>query len=300
MKRYLGSALALLFLIPTPARPERRLVRPPGVTQYAPLTARLQALAAPNTAHPTDLTSLGKTWQGRDIWMVTVHGGPKTILYLCRQHGHEPASTEGALRFLDGLAQTPPDGPLSRATVCVVPMANPDGSEAYLRHNAHDKDLNRDWKRQSQPETQALLGAIRTVHPDLIVDQHELYPDDDREDFTETAGGRSGAPHSLILDVNALQERVAQMMAADGFPTALHRYHDRHPARLAHRYGCVVLGIPTILFETNRVPNRGRDVAARARVHEAFMNAVLRAVTGEAPSGAAPAEQPPTEEKGNE
>ncbi len=210
---------------------------------------------------------------------------PKTIFYLCRQHGHEPASTEGALAFITALVKADEDTALAKCltqdTLYIVPMANPDGAEAFLRHNAHDVDINRDWLRRTQPETRELYAAIQRLHPDLMTDQHELYPSDTRPDFTETAGPGSGANPGLIAACDAAQTVVQGALLAEGFPTVCHLITDTHPARLAHRYGCIVAGIPTILFETNRLTGSGRGVVARAAAHEQFMMTVLRDQAGQ-------------------
>ncbi len=212
-------------------------------------------------------------------------GGPKRLLYLCRQHGHEPASTEGALAFINTLVKadedTPLEGYLKQATVMVIPMANPDGSEAFLRHNAHNVDLNRDWLRRTQPETRALYSAVLRLHPDLMTDQHELYPNDPRPDFTEAAQTGSGASAAVAAACDDAQAVVQGAMRAEGFPIVSHWITDTHPARLAHRYGSVVAGVPTILFETNRLSGGGRSVAARAAAHEQFMLTILRDEAGD-------------------
>ncbi|MBV9848872.1 MAG: hypothetical protein JO250_04210 [Armatimonadetes bacterium] len=346
MSRLIRAVVALIFLAALPAHAEKNLRRPPGTTRYAPMVARLKALLAYDQnagAHRMELSSIGQSVKGRDIWMVTLHeaapaeaatparpsplpspqagegpvtqdsaagqeaqpddtgpslgptgegwpkagvgASPKKLFYLCRQHGHEPASTEGALAFIEKLVKAQPGSPLARdlqrVTVYIVPMANPDGAEAFLRHNAHDVDLNRDWLRQTQPETRAWLLAIKRIHPDLMTDQHELYPNDRRWDFTETAGAASGADPGLVTMCVSTQSVVQGAMQAEGFPTACHLINDHHPARLAHRYGCVVAGIPTILFETNRLTWLHRSVAARAAAHAQFMADVLRDLAGE-------------------
>jgi len=285
-----APALLFLSLLP-PARAERNLSRPPGTTRYAPMVARLRGLLAYDRAHAgrMALSSLGTSVKGRALWMVTLHEkdaepGQKT-LFLCRQHGHEPASTEGALAFVNALVRaevgTPLAGYLAKATVYVVPMANPDGAEAFLRHNAHDADINRDWLRRTQPETRALYGALTRLRPDLMTDQHELYPNDTRPDFTETVGRGSRAAPAVISACDDAQDVVAGALLAEGFATASHLVTDTHPARLAHRYGSVVAGVPTILFETNRLAGRGRTVAARAAAHEQFMLTILRDEAGD-------------------
>ena len=317
MPQLIRAAVALLLLAALPTQAERNLVRPPGTTRYTPMLARLRALLTYDQtrgAHRMALSSLGQSVKGRDIWMVTLHGtvtpadtapnagdsphpgatadpgedrppSVKRLFYLCRQHGHEPASTEGALAFIDTLVKATPDSPLAvdleRVTVDIVPMANPDGAEAFLRHNAHNVDLNRDWLRQTQPETRAWLRAIQSIRPDLMTDQHELYPDDTRWDFTETAGVGSGASTRVMTAGLDAQSVIQGAMQAEGFATVRHVIQDRHPARLAHRYASVVAGVPTILFETSRLTGMRRSVAARAAAHEQFMTDVLRDLAGE-------------------
>jgi hypothetical protein len=285
------AGLLLLSLIIAPARAEKNLKRPPGTTRYAVLLKQLRALQDYDKthAHRMTLSSLGRSVKGRSLWLVTLHDpsseAGKRLFYLCRQHGHEPASTEGALAFINTLVKadegTPLAGYLKQATVMVVPMANPDGSESFLRHNAHDVDLNRDWLRRTQPETRALYSAIQRLHPDLMTDQHELYPNDPRPDFTEAAQTGSGANAAIVAACDDAQAVVQGAMRAEGFPIVSHWITDTHPARLVHRYGSIVVGVPTILFETNRLSGGGRTVAARTAAHEQFMQTILRDEAGD-------------------
>ena len=279
---------ALLSLAAASAQAEKNLVRPPGTTRYGVMVRQLDRLLAYDQSHEKRmvLTSLGKSVQGLTLWMVTLGtGGPKRIFYLCRQHGHEPASTEGALAFITELVKADQDTPtadyLKSVTVYVVPMANPDGAEAFLRHNAHNVDINRDWIKRTQPETRALYLEISKLHPDWMTDQHELYPNDTRPDFTEIAGIGSGASPNVIAACLDAQAVVSGAMQAEGFSVVNHQVTDRHPARLAHRFSSIVLGIPTLLFETNRLSGSGRPVARRAAAHEQFMQDMLRFIGGD-------------------
>lgn len=293
MPRPVRALPALLFLpfVCIPAHAEKNLRRPPGTTRYAAMLQQLRALQDYDKAHANRMTlsSLGRSVKGRSLWLVTLHDSPsepgKRLLYLCRQHGHEPASTEGALAFINTLVKadddTPLGGYLKQATIMVVPMANPDGAEAFLRHNARDVDLNRDWLRRTQPETRALYSAILRLHPDLMTDQHELYPNDPRPDFTEAAQTGSGARAAVVAACDDAQAVVQGAMRAEGFPVVTHWITDTHPARLAHRYGAIIAGVPTVLFETNRLSGGGRSVAARAAAHEQFMLTVLRDAAGD-------------------
>ena len=286
MPRFILTVLAFLFCGRlNSAHAERNLKRPPGTTRYASMVQQLTALVEYDKAHASQmtLTCLGQSVNGRGLWMATVGHGPKSVFYLCRQHGHEPASTEGALAFLNTLvkadAETPTAHLLENVTVYVVPMANPDGSEAFRRHNARNVDLNRDWLRRTQPETRALYSALQRLHPTLVTDQHELFPDDARPDFTETAGPGCGASPEIIAACDETQATVQVAMQAEGFSAVSHLVTDTHPARLAHRYISIVAGLPTLLFETNRLP--GRSVASRASAQTQFMLIVFRDMAGE-------------------
>jgi len=311
-RRAVGSLFScvpwtLLLLTLAPAHAEKNLVRPPGTTRYRAMVLKLNALLRydQSHAHRMSLTSLGKSVKGRTLWMVTLGtGAPKRVFYLCRQHGHEPASTEGALAFINELVKadddTPPASYLKAVTVYIVPMANPDGSEAFLRHNAHDVDLNRDWIKRTQPETQELYAEISKLHPNLMTDQHELYPNDTRPDFTEVVAAGSGAAPSVIAACLDAQAAVASAMQAEGFSIVSHTITDTHPARLAHRFSSIKFGVPTVLFETNRLMGNGRTVAERAAAHEAFMTAILR-YAAEGRDAALPGQSvPPTPSKGSE
>ena len=273
---------------------ERNLVRTPGTTRYQPMMNRLRALVHESqTAGPIRmrLEDIGHSVEGRTIWLVTIWnstvdpGAERRIFYLCRQHGHEPASTEGALAFMTELVEAPPNSPwsdcLQHAVVYIVPMANPDGAEHFLRHNAHDVDLNRDWLKQTQPETRALVSAINEIHPDVMTDQHELYPNDRRNDFTETAGIDGGASASVANMCDDLSAVVGLGMACDNDSVRPVFDNDHNLPRLAHRYASLVAGVPAILFETNRLTGSGRSVAMRAEAQEHFMENVLRVVGGE-------------------
>ena len=285
--RFLASFFAAsLLLTLAPLHAEQNLVRSPGTTRYGAMVRELNSFVRYDQSHAQrmKLTAFGASVQGRTLWLVTLGSGPKRLFYLCRQHGHEPASTEGALAFIRECVKAGDDAPLAgemkAVTVYLVPMANPDGSEAFLRHNARNVDINRDWIKRTQPETRAIYALVSRLHPDLMTDQHELYPNDTRPDFTEVVGVGSGAVPQVIAAALAAQAAVSTDMAAEGFPVVSHVITDTHPARLAHRFFSIHLAIPTVLFETNRLTGTHRTVAERAAAQEAFMKAVLHYAAG--------------------
>jgi hypothetical protein len=134
--------------------------------------------------------------EGRDIPLVAVGDGPFTVLITSELHANEPSGTEAAIRliwallgrtdpslagdvwpgvtadtaFLAGLADEPTRRALlSRVTVVAFPMLDPDGAE-----NAHTRDFltNTDYATRITPSTAALVHAVQTYAPDLLLDLH--------------------------------------------------------------------------------------------------------------------------------
>lgn len=150
----------------------------------------LEFLAAVDRASPrVAIEKIGESEQGRPIHLVTV-GAPRpgssrhargepTILFVCSQHGNEPAGRETCLQVLRDLALTKQRtvvSLLADITIVFVPAANPDGSEANTRGNANGIDVNRDHLNLVTPEARAIARAVLRWKPDLVLDLHEYGP----------------------------------------------------------------------------------------------------------------------------
>lgn len=133
------------------------------------------------------LTELARTAQDRPYQLVTLGASvpgaaPRdvpTTLYLCCQHGNEPAGREAGLELVRDLAFTtdPAWGRLlEQQNVLVITAANPDGRAANTRGNAAGVDINRDHLNLTTVEARAIAAVIRDWSPSLILDLHEYGP----------------------------------------------------------------------------------------------------------------------------
>lgn len=107
-----------------------------------------------------------------------------TVLVFAAIHGNEPRSVDLAEGLLEELRWSP--HLLGDRKVVVIPVVNPDGLARRTRVSVNGVDLNRNfpaenWRRRgkrhgdhpgSEPETKALLEAMRRHPPDRILSIH--------------------------------------------------------------------------------------------------------------------------------
>ncbi len=138
------------------------------------------------------LETVGRSNEGRDLYLAKVGTGPTKVLYITQQHGNEPLGTEAALQLLQRLGNGGAgwDAVLSKLTLLVIPKVNPDGSERFQRQN-HDPDcagafctpgvgfdVNR-WhdpavspEANPVPEAAAVQRVASRYQPKMVVDFH--------------------------------------------------------------------------------------------------------------------------------
>jgi hypothetical protein len=145
----------------------------------------VRADAVSPTAVVTTREVVGTSVEGRPI--VALHrarpGATRTVLVIGNVHGDEQAGLRVVRRLRDR-AHLPAD-----LDLWLVLTANPDGTAADRRTNAHGVDLNRNfpylwhtsargstWSGRaplSEPESQTLKALIRRLHPVLTVVFHQ-------------------------------------------------------------------------------------------------------------------------------
>ncbi len=127
---------------------------------------------------------VGKSGRNRPIKSIVIGHGPDTVLFIGSVHGNETAGTPLIWQLAGYLGC---HRRLVRGRkIMLLPMVNPDGTELNSRYNAHGVDLNRNFatanrsnkrrhgfKALSEPETRAIVRAIKQCNPDRIVVFHQ-------------------------------------------------------------------------------------------------------------------------------
>ncbi len=135
------------------------------------------------------ISVIGQTVERRQLHLVRLgHPAPHSrseslrqpvVLFVCTQHGNEPAGREACLQLLRDLAftnNTKLVDQLKNMTILVIPTANPDGRAANTRGNARGIDINRDHINLETPEARAIAKVVRDWKPEVVMDHHEYGP----------------------------------------------------------------------------------------------------------------------------
>jgi hypothetical protein len=146
------------------------------------------------------MLSLGKSPEGRDIWMVIAskekaftpealrRSGKATVLAQGGIHSGEIDGKDAGMMLLRDLTVGGSrKGLLDRANLLFVPIFNVDGHERSSpysrinqrgpenmgwRTNARNLNLNRDYAKLDSPEVRAMIRALNEWQPDLYLDLH--------------------------------------------------------------------------------------------------------------------------------
>nr|WP_246029099.1 M14 family metallopeptidase [Parashewanella tropica] len=143
--------------------------------------------------------SLGKSPQGRDIWMIVAskegvnapkalhHHGKPTVLVQAGIHAGEIDGKDAGMMLLRDMVKGDKANLLDNVNLLFVPIFNVDGHERSSIHNrvnqrgpidmgwrtnATNLNLNRDYAKADSIEMRHMLSAINQWQPDLYIDVH--------------------------------------------------------------------------------------------------------------------------------
>jgi murein tripeptide amidase MpaA len=178
----------------TPAE-QARFERTP---RYDETVAYLERLVA--AAPELRLVSLGKSPEGRDVWMVIASeeraftqeallasGKPTLFAQACIHAGEMDGKDAGLMLLRDMTVRGTKRSLLGRANFLFVPMLSTDGHERFSRFarinqrgpeesgwrtTAQNLNLNRDYAKLDSPELRAVVRALDGWRPDLYLDLH--------------------------------------------------------------------------------------------------------------------------------
>lgn len=229
-----------------------------------------------------ELKVIGKSAKGESVSLLKVGTGSIRILAWSQMHGNETTTTKAALDYLNFLQDTASDEVkeiLSKVTLYLIPILNPDGAAAYTRENANGIDLNRDAQDLKEVESRILRKALEDIKPDYCFNLH-----DQRTIFS---AGDSNSPATLsflapAIDVdrtiNPVRETAMRIIAGihedlqENLVGRIGRYDDTfNPKCTGDQFQQKV---PTILFEAGHSPGDYQREETRYYVFLAIRSAV--------------------------
>ncbi len=174
-----GCAAVVSPAVPTPL--ERS-----GYTQLgssAEIAGFLGQLAATSPTHAA-LVTIGHSALGQPLHALLLsrdlaalrdgHPAPDRLVAMVigSQHGMEPSGTEAILRLAREVVAAP-SAALEGMDLVLIPNSNPDGHDTGKRVNGHGVNLSTNFTTLSEPEAQAIVGALERWQPSVVLDVHE-------------------------------------------------------------------------------------------------------------------------------
>jgi hypothetical protein len=261
----------------------------PPLLDHADVVKRLTALGDASPAL-FELEKIGESVEGRSIYHVRTGTGPLRVLLWSQMHGDEPTATAALFDIFQYL-QRHRDDPLARRlltrlTLHVVPMLNPDGAERFQRRNAQSIDVNRDALRLQTPEGRALKALRDRYNPSVGFNLHNQN--------WRTSVGNPPKPASIsLLSVaydeqrteNAGRKLTKKLCAVirdslEPFASGqIGRYDDEYEVR-AFGDNITLWGTPVVLIETGPWPSEQPDPALVRLNFIAILSALDSLATG--------------------
>ena len=216
------------------------------------------------------ISELGTSSLGKPIYKMTLGKGDIKVIAWSQMHGNESNATHAMLDLLAIFKGHPElyEDLFSKISLNFIFMLNPDGSEKWMRRNALDIDMNRDFLKRSSKELKLLLNLIENGNYDYALNLHEqrtifttdgknpatlsfLAPSENFErDLTETR-------KKTMAVITKMYDRLKNIL-----PNQIARYTDEfYPTSSGDNM--TKMGIPTILFEGGHFINDYKRTGTR-------------------------------------
>lgn len=148
----------------------------PRSLKHRHLAEKLESL---QKAFPSEfkLEIIGQSVEGKDIYLVSLGAGKRSVLMWSQMHGNEPTATNALLDIFAYLLRYQHEifvrEILSDLKIYAIPMLNPDGAEYDQRRNAQGLDINRDARELATPEARILKSIRDRLQPDFGFNLHD-------------------------------------------------------------------------------------------------------------------------------
>lgn len=174
-------------------------------------------------AHVFKIRKLGNSNENRSIHLLSWGEGKTKVLLWSQMHGNEPTGTMAIFDLLNFILQNL-DKPEIKAlqqncSLHFIPMVNPDGAERFIRRNANQIDLNRDYLDAITVEASILKNIRDEINPDFGFNLHDQSTLWSVKNSLEPATISFLAPaYNEECSVNKVRER-AMLVIADIYST---------------------------------------------------------------------------------
>jgi hypothetical protein len=249
-------------------------IKQTGLDKAQLVHSDIAPLLAQHQANPLfSFKQLGHSTQGTPVWQIDIGTGPVKLMAWSQMHGDEPTATAALMDLLNFIAAPQQHGWreqwLSKITLRLIPMLNPDGAAAGSRFNAMGVDINRDAKALQSPEGRMLMQAAVQFKPDFglnLHDQNRFYAVGDTD--KQTTISLLAPAFNPAKDIDASRKKAMQLIGdmrdlmARELPGYLGRYDDTYSWR---SFGDTLagMGISTVLIESGGHPGDDNRQLAR-------------------------------------
>jgi hypothetical protein len=203
----------------------------------------------------------GKSYTGKEIFLVSAGKGRKKIFMWSQMHGDESTGTMAIFDIFNFLSGNDGynlirDKFFDKATLYFMPMVNPDGAEQWTRRNYLNIDINRDAARTQSPEGKILKNAFNDIKADFGFNLHDQNPRYSAGNSFKTAAVSFLAPpYNQDRSVNLTRSNAIKLIS--GLAKVLDIYIPGHIAKYSDDYESrafgdtfQALGTSTILIES--------------------------------------------------